>query len=98
MFCNSLETSQKHEFAWYLWNNISPLVPETLQFGHHAEEFCGVATTVLRSLDDTQRQNLHLAAYIEVWCDLLLKHHHDEVGIFRYTCGSAFDHFPVRGP
>ncbi|KAI4191657.1 MAG: hypothetical protein LQ348_003479 [Seirophora lacunosa] len=74
----SLEPSQKHEFAWYLWNNIGPLVPETLQYGHYAEEFCGVATTVLRSLDDTHRQNLNFAAYIEEWCGLLLKHHHDE--------------------
>lgn len=81
MSLDSLEPSQKHEFAWYLWNNIGPLVPETLQYGHYAEEFCGVATTVLRSLDDTHRQNLNFAAYIEEWCGLLLKHHHDEVSI-----------------
>ncbi|KAL8944646.1 MAG: hypothetical protein Q9216_000343 [Gyalolechia sp. 2 TL-2023] len=44
----------------------------------HAEEFCGVATAVLRSLDDTRRQNLDLSTYVEDWCNLLLKHHHTE--------------------
>ncbi|KAL8973059.1 MAG: hypothetical protein Q9183_000182 [Haloplaca sp. 2 TL-2023] len=54
------------------------MIPEILQHGHCAEEFCGVATTVFRSLDDPYRQNLDLAAYVRDWCNLLLEHHHDE--------------------
>ncbi|KAL9032013.1 MAG: hypothetical protein Q9196_000026 [Gyalolechia fulgens] len=73
-----LDSSQKHEFASFCWNNLVALIPESLQYGSHAEEFCGVATTVLRSLDDTRRQNLDLSAYTEDWCNLLLKHHHTE--------------------
>ncbi|KAI4169825.1 MAG: hypothetical protein LQ343_005374 [Gyalolechia ehrenbergii] len=73
-----LDSSQKHEFASFCWINLETLIPESLQYGSHAEEFCGVATTVLRSLDDTRRQNLDLSAYTEDWCNLLLKHQHTE--------------------
>lgn len=78
--CNhpGLESLQKHEFASFCWENLDTLIPESLEHGSHAEEFCSVATTVLRSLDDTRRQNLDLSAYTEDWCNLLLKHHHTE--------------------
>ncbi|KAL8707140.1 MAG: hypothetical protein Q9220_007777 [cf. Caloplaca sp. 1 TL-2023] len=79
--CNhpTLESSQKHAFASYCWHSFDTLVPAILPYGHHAEEFCSVATTVLRSLDDKDRENLDLTSYIHTWCNLILGYHHDEV-------------------
>ncbi|KAL8800419.1 MAG: hypothetical protein Q9182_005195 [Xanthomendoza sp. 2 TL-2023] len=37
-----------------------------------------VANTVLRSLEDSYRQNLPLTTYVQDWTGLLLQHHHDE--------------------
>ncbi|KAL8705993.1 MAG: hypothetical protein Q9201_000937 [Fulgogasparrea decipioides] len=74
----TLEPLRKHNFASYCWDSLDTIIPETLQYGQFAEEFCGVATTVFRSLDDSRRQDLDLTTYIRDWCSLLLKHHHDE--------------------
>ncbi|KAL8681113.1 MAG: hypothetical protein Q9186_002765 [Xanthomendoza sp. 1 TL-2023] len=37
-----------------------------------------VANTVLRSLEDSYRQNLPLTTYVQDWTGLLLQHHHEE--------------------
>ena len=75
----SLESSKKHDFASYCWESLVTIIPETLQHGRYAEEFYGVATIILRNLDDPYRQNLDLTAYVQAWTNLLLEHHHDEV-------------------
>ncbi|KAL9598980.1 MAG: hypothetical protein Q9219_004163 [cf. Caloplaca sp. 3 TL-2023] len=73
-----LDAIQRHEFASFCWDNLDTLIPESLQHGCFAEEFCGVATTVLRNLDDTRRRELDLSGYVRDWCNLLLRHHHTE--------------------
>ncbi|KAL8805357.1 MAG: hypothetical protein Q9200_005460 [Gallowayella weberi] len=75
----TLEASKKYNFASYCWESLQSIVPETLQYGLHAENFFSVANTVLRSLEDTYRQTLPLTAYVQDWTGLLIQHHHDEV-------------------
>ncbi|KAL8927422.1 MAG: hypothetical protein Q9172_001353 [Xanthocarpia lactea] len=74
----TLESSKKHDFASYCWESLVTIIPETLQHGRYAEDFYGVATTILRNLEDPYRQNLDLTAYVQAWTNLLLEHHHDE--------------------
>lgn len=79
---NRLESHRKHAFASYCWDSLVSIIPEILQSGRYAEELCGVATTVFRSLNDSYRRDLDLAKYIGDWCSLLLQHRHDEVTLF----------------
>ncbi|KAL8728289.1 MAG: hypothetical protein Q9166_005496 [cf. Caloplaca sp. 2 TL-2023] len=74
----NLESSKKYQFASYCWENLQLLIPETLQYGRYSEDFYGVTTTILRSLEDSHRQNLNLTAYVQHWTSLLLKHNHNE--------------------
>ncbi|KAI4245990.1 MAG: hypothetical protein L6R40_002206 [Gallowayella cf. fulva] len=74
----SLESFKKHAFASYCWESLQNLIPETLEYGRYAEDFFGVANNVLRSLEDSYRQNLQLTTYVQDWSALLLRHHHDE--------------------
>lgn len=74
-----LESFRKHSFASFCWDSLVSIIPEILQSGQYAEEFCGVATTVFRSLNDSYRRDLNLAKYIGEWCKLLLQYRHDEV-------------------
>ncbi|KAL8785754.1 MAG: hypothetical protein Q9213_003178 [Squamulea squamosa] len=74
----TLESFKKYQIASYCWECLVTIIPETLQYAYCAEDFYEVATTILRNLDDTYRQNLDLTAYVQAWTNLLLEHHHDE--------------------
>ncbi|KAL8952870.1 MAG: hypothetical protein Q9222_001228 [Ikaeria aurantiellina] len=67
----TLESGQKNAFASYCWDNLDTLVPDILPSGHHAEEFCNVATTFVGR--DSLDWVIHGISDLVQWCIQYLK-------------------------
>lgn len=63
----------------YFWSTLVILIPRSLEHGITSQQFFEITLLVFRSIDDSIRENLDFAAYIQVWSDLLLRHKHEEV-------------------
>lgn len=76
---HSTPTPLGQDIVSYFWSTLVILIPRSLQHGKTCQQFFEIALIVFRTIDDSVREKLDFAAYIQVWSDLLLSHKHVEV-------------------
>lgn len=75
----STPTPLGQDIVSYFWSTLVTLIPRSLQHGESCQQFFEIALIVFRTIDDSVREKLDFAAYIQIWSDLLLRHKHVEV-------------------
>lgn len=71
------------ELISYLWDSIVVVIPRCLEYDGKTQYFFNTARAFLMATlqDDERRPHLDVNGYLQVWCNILLRHVHVEVSL-----------------
>lgn len=77
---NRTKATVAQELIPYLWKSVVAVIPSiSIEFGHLSIDFFEMAFVVLECMENSHRNTLDLAAYVQDWSRILLRHEHYEV-------------------